>query len=273
MNFLLWNVGGKDLSELVAAVAIERSIDVIVLIESGTTSSEMLTRLNQSEVSYFDLNGRSQCDKVKLYGRFEAKYARPVYESSRVSIRRLTLPLRREILLCGVHLGDKRNNSAESQNEQCTKLAADILRVESQEGLSATVLLGDFNMNPFESGIIKANGLHATMSRTLAREESRVIAGETYPYFYNPMWSLFNDARGASVGTYYYRRAELVNYQWNVFDQVLFRPSLVNRFNLSELAILDHAGGISLTKHHTGIPDKEKFSDHLPITFQLDLHP
>ena len=45
------------------------------------------------------------------------------------------------------------------------------------------------------------------------------------------MWSLYGDLYHEPVGTYYYKNAELVNYQWNIFDQILMRPKLINKFD------------------------------------------
>lgn len=131
--------------------------------------------------------------------------------------------------------------------------------------------MGDLNMNPFDDGLIAATGLHATMARDVARKESRSIRGEDFRYFYNPMWPLFGDAGvGRPSGTYYYRRGQPVELLWNVFDQVLVRPTLLDVFRNEELTILTDDGSTRLLSS-TGRPRKRAFSDHLPVAFTLDL--
>lgn len=45
------------------------------------------------------------------------------------------------------------------------EMARDTIRMEEKIGHKCTVLVGDLNMNPFETGLIAANGLHATVSK------------------------------------------------------------------------------------------------------------
>jgi len=98
-------------------------------------------------------------------------------------------------------------------------------------------------MNPFEDGIVGTIGLHAVMSQSIAMGNSRTVQGVDYPFFYNPMWGHFGDRNAGPDGTYYRSSAEHVNYFWNIFDQVLIRPELIDVFAKDELQILDHDGG------------------------------
>ncbi len=125
-------------------------------------------------------------------------------------------------------------------------------------------------MNPFESGVVGAAGLHAVMTKQIASKGRRTVSGKQYPFFYNPMWSCFGDRTAGPPGTYYYDRAEHVCYFWNVFDQVLLRPELLDRFPSEELRILTEDGDRSLLSA-SGLPDKAAGSDHLPVLFKLDL--
>lgn len=46
-------------------------------------------------------------------------------------------------------------------------------------------------MNPFEKGLIKANGLNAVMDSSIAKKKSRKVQGKSYKFFYNPMWGFW----------------------------------------------------------------------------------
>ena len=65
-------------------------------------------------------------------------------------------------------------------------------------------------------------------------------------------------------------RAESVCYFWNMFDQVLVRPSLLDAFANDHLKILDSNDDDSLLTAR-GLPNKAAASDHLPIVFGLEL--
>ena len=42
-------------------------------------------------------------------------------------------------------------------------------------------------MNSFESGVVGAAGLNATMVRSQALKEFRTVQGQRYQFFFNPM--------------------------------------------------------------------------------------
>ena len=67
----------------------------------------------------------------------------------------------------------------------------------------------------------------------------------------------------------YFRNAEHKVYFWNILDQVLIRPDLLENFDAKNLQVPDAVGDISFLKK--GLPDKDFISDHLPIIFGIDL--
>ena len=103
-------------------------------------------------------------------------------------------------------------------------------------------------MNPFEPGVVAAGGLHAVMSREVASRRVNRDQGRNYPFFYNPMWNHFGDANSETAGSYFYNASEHVSYYWNVFDQVLIRPELAEKFDPNSLQILKSAGKSSLVR-------------------------
>jgi hypothetical protein len=116
--------------------------------------------------------------------------------------------------------------------------------------------------------MVGADALHAVMSRHIAARATRLVAGEERRFFYNPMWNHFGDHPPCPPGTYYYRGSNQVVFFWNMFDQVLIRPDLLEFFRDEDLSILDSAGGTQLLTAG-GTPDTSIGSDHLPILFRL----
>jgi len=267
LKFLFWNTNkNKCLDELYNISNIYK-IDIFILAENPATSAELVLNFNRNRPDYYPQSPISQCKKVTIITRFHQKYITPVHETNRITIRKVKTPLIKEFLLVGVHLGDKMSNSPESQSEICNILKREIEKAEKDNKIIDTIITGDFNMNPFESGIVNANGLHATMSKKLAQEGGRIIDSEEYGFFYNPMWNLFGDLNKPNSGSYFYRKAELLCYHWNIFDQVLIRPSLINFFDDSQFSIMDN-DGIKTLLNVRSQPDK-KYSDHLPLLFTI----
>ena len=266
-NFLFWNLNRKPLERFVAELADLHELDVLILAECKISNEAMERSLKWR----IDLKpARSESDKITIYTRFSPDFLQPVFETPRVTIQRLRLPERKEILLAAVHQPDKSYWRNASQSFECVELASKILRAEEKQGHSRTVLVGDFNMNPFEDGIVAGNGLNAAMTRMLAEGQHRTVQSSEYPFFYNPMWGHFGDASDGPPGTYYNWRSEHVVHFWNMFDQVLIRPALLSIFRNEELKILSSIGATSLLTPR-GLPDRSVGSDHLPILFKLDL--
>jgi hypothetical protein len=123
-------------------------------------------------------------------------------------------------------------------------------------------------MNPFEVGIVSANGFHAVMTQTIARKRSRRVQEKDRQYFYNPMWGRMGDSSGGPPGTYYYT-GSYISYFWNTFDQVLLRPDLLDFFSPNDLRVVSQIGDKNLLMDN-GI-HKNSFSDHLPIIVTLQI--
>lgn len=267
-TFLFWNLNRKSLSPLIAELADEHRAEIIILAESGESPASLLQNLNTRRTGSFHFPiGLSSY--LTIFTRFSRDFLMPLFESDRISIRRLALPARSEIIIAAVHFPSKLRWSSESQSFECGELARQICFEEDRLGHRRTVVLGDFNMNPFEFGLVAAGGMNAVMSRQVAARSSRIVQGREYRFFYNPMWSHLGDSKSKTAGSYFYDSSEHVNYFWNVFDQVLIRPELAERFDMNRLKIVTSVGTRSLVRHD-GRPDLVGSSDHLPIVFDLD---
>jgi hypothetical protein len=268
INFLFWNINRKPLKETIARIVSHYSIDVLILAECEISTEDMLHTLNKMSVEFNYSPGN--CEKIKIYLRFSDDFFQPQTETSRLTIRRLTLPGLTEILVAATHFPSKYNWSDESQKFEAIELASIIRDTEVLVGHSRTVLVGDLNMNPFESGLVSANGLHGVMTREIALRRHRTVQDKRYPFFYNPMWGYFGDRTDDPAGTYHYPQSAHVSYFWNIFDQVLIRPDLLSAFKNDDLIIL-RSDGEKLLVTSNGFPDHENASDHLPILFRLSL--
>ena len=264
-RFLFWNLNKREIPGFVGTLAREVGVDVLILAECAMRPERVLEELNAEKSEYQYAWGVS--DHLIFFTRFDSYYLRPLFESSRLSIRRLTLPESEPILVAAAHLPSKLSFSDESQLFESVYLSRAISEVEAGEGHQRTILLGDLNMNPFEPGMVGARGgLNAVMSRRIAARKARTVQGEKYPFFYNPMWNHMGD-RAETGGTFYFENAEPVCYFWHMYDQVLLRPELLKKFEPEHVRILREVRGVSLLEN--GRPDKEMASDHLPVLLEL----
>jgi endonuclease/exonuclease/phosphatase family metal-dependent hydrolase len=174
-----------------------------------------------------------------------------------------------ECLLAGVHLTSKAGGTRDDdQLVAVIRVIDELGAFEDEREHRNTAIVGDFNMNPFDPGMTSVAGVHGLMTRRLAERQDRKHQGRYYRRFYNPMWGFFGDRTPGPAGSYYWRKSAAHNQHWQMFDQVLVRSGLMDR--IDSVSILDSDGDHSLLKPD-GTPDRDHFSDHLPIVFSLDI--
>ncbi len=272
LNFLFWNLQKKNRDEQVAQLARECAADVICLAECDAISTNLISQLNEANGFLFAENRPYEAGKVRLLSHFSDLEFHPVFGSpyGRMTIWRLFLQ-DTDVLLAVIHFQSKINWEGDDQYEQMQVLARNIREIECQFEHSRTVVFGDFNMNPFERGMASSHGLHGVMTRDIAREGARTVAGVKYPFFYNPMWGCLGDRTTGPPGSHFARISAPLSYFWNTFDQVLIRPALLDYFP-GNVRIIDSIGERSLISDNGRI-DTEFGTDHLPLYFSLDLMP
>jgi len=267
VTFLFWNLFGKPLAPLVASLVKDRRIDVLMLAENSITDADLLTAINSDPAvpvlippTHYPAGG------LRIFTNLPLDLVDGVTDESRFSILHLKPPLSESILLVVVHLPSKLRMKDVEQAIMAPRVSEAILEAEDRVGHSRTVLVGDFNMNPFEVGLVASENFHAVMTTALAQRGSRTVGDKDRKFFYNPMWNHFGDRE--TPGTYY-RDGGPVSYFWNMFDQVLIRPDLLPRFKKETVEIVTTAGATSLLSRSRR-PDSKRASDHLPILFRLD---
>lgn len=263
-----WNTNGSVAPRRIAAFAHECDADVLILAEAEDEVSEILRELNRGASRlYFSDIGES--DRLVILTRFEPDVSVLIRDSFGVSIRHYRTPLSDSFLVVAVHLGSKLWSKTEDQILASTRLARLIKEAEENVRHARTVIIGDLNMNPFEVGVVGSEGLHGMMDRRIAAAVSRVVRGEPCGYFYNPMWGKFGNRGDSPPGTYFYNSATEVNYFWNMFDQILVRPALLDFLSEDGVSIVTEIEGETLLTN-SGRPNVKAGSDHLPIMCRLD---
>jgi len=269
VKFLFWNLNNRPLRRLIAELAHDHAIDVLMLSECSISPISMLGALNTGRAPRYS-KPFSLSKFVTIYIRLPEGSLRLIEDAGRLSIRELCPPIGESILLAVAHLPSKLYQRDDDQALDATRIARDIDRAEQKVGHDRTIVVGDLNMNPFETGVVGAEGLHAIMDRRIVERGHRIVGGRSRRYLYNPMWGRMGDCSPGPPGTYFYNSARQTNYFWNTFDQVLIRSSLLDRFKNEDLEVITAIGTANLLSD-SGAPDPSVGSDHLPVMFSLDL--
>ncbi|WP_446009505.1 hypothetical protein [Candidatus Electrothrix sp.] len=269
MNLLFWNLNRKHLLNELCALSRQYDVDILVLAESPLSDVDILTTLNSGQKRKF-LLPLNLSERLSIYTRFVRKSVIPVSDSVGIAIKQIVPPLGPDFILVAVHLPSKLHLSEIDHTMLSVRLSEMVCEAEQRVGHQRTVGIGDFNMNPFENGMVTADGLHAVMDRKIALKKERTVQGKARSFFYNPMWSRLGDLSYGPPGTYHYPSSGQACFFWNSFDQVLLRPSLLDFFSDQNLEVVTRFNGTNLLKEN-GQPNKQQFSDHLPIFINLSL--
>ncbi len=267
MNYLFWNTNkNKDINTILKSIIIENNCDVVGLAEYEDNINELIKALYKDGYNFYKLD-QMGCKRIQIITKFKPNQIKVRYDKDKYTIKTIPHKTHTEINVVFLHLQSKTNDEHdEGRNFELSQIKSNLEEIEQKYNNKKSIILGDFNMNPFERPMVSAGGIHSLNSSRETKKGERVVGGYNFSMFYNPMWNLFGD-RLKPEGTYYYNKSQHVNYFWNIFDQVIIRPELIEYFDIEKLKIITGVSEMSLLNKN-GKPNK-KFSDHLPLFFNI----
>ena len=259
-----WNVRKSEASiEILADLVAEHELDVIALAESPISSGTLALSLTKATGAIF------RPDVINVPNRITWAYkasvnAMAVFDGDKVSIREIKPALGESLLLCGIHAASRLARDLDELNVLIPRAAEAVLEAEQKQGHDRTVVFGDFNLSPFDQGLISSESFHGVMSRQTADRRERTVYEKSRKFFYNPMWKLLA-ADDAVCGTYHFSSNNPLEYFWYCYDQILFRPSLLPNLTDEPVLIVQNTKKYQLVDGR-GMPS---VSDHLPIISKM----
>jgi len=265
---MFWNTGKQAGAEVIASLCHENDVDILILAECEIRAGLLNIHFDRGGPSRMREINAPAPGAVRVFSRVPARFWTPILDDPRYSIRHLSPPIGLPLLLVGVHLPSKLHATDADQGYVARLLRLDIDKAEEKVGHRNTVVLGDFNFDPFEDAMMAADGLHALMDKEIVRRGSRTVRDQSWRYFYNPMWSLLGDESPGPPATYYRSASGLVSRFWHMFDQILLRPDLLDRYRPGSVKVVAEIGGQPILGKRGG---QEAHSDHLPVVVSLNL--
>lgn len=265
MNCLFWNVGkkNKDINDYLFKLIVNYNLQLIVLAEYEENGKELLINLGSQGYNYF-YHHKLACNRISIFSIYTKEKIKDLNETNYYTFKQVPHDTLGNINFCFVHFPSQMHSTENDLAIEARFLKDDIDEVERTTGSDKTVLVGDFNMNPFSEGILSAAGIHAYPTIYEANKFSKIIKSRKFKTFYNPMWNFIGD-KNNPLGTYYYNSSHYMALYWNLFDQVILRPSLIPNISYKDIKILDEVAGVPLINKN-GRPD---VSDHLPLFFKI----
>ncbi|HEX4614266.1 MAG TPA: endonuclease/exonuclease/phosphatase family protein [Urbifossiella sp.] len=269
LRVVFWNVDGRRRDRHLVGLAVDNAADVIILIEPPASAGRLgaLTALGYNRVPG---STRFLILSLQSVTWTRVSYPDPL---AGVEFWRLSPTSGDSWLFAVVHAPDRRNAPQdETRALFFSQISTHLGQLERGNSPRRTVVLGDFNANPFEPSVMGASGFHALGVRRVRQRTARaVLRLGRRDFFYNPMWRLYGSdpSTDAAAATYYHDKGNAATEPfWHMLDQVLVRPEVADRMPADRLRVLTTAGSESLVRPD-GVPDRETASDHLPVTFQL----
>ena len=261
MKVLFWNTHkNADINSTICELAAENDASIVVLAEYVANVDDLLSSLLVQHGIKMQRYA-SCCERITIIGSISNVEVR--FDSDHTTIQLIN----GKDILCCTHLNSKIYSDHEAQREiLIDQLMRELCAIENDLDSENTMIVGDFNINPYDSSCIDARYFHSLPIYEETRRRTRTVAGNKYSMFYNPMWRFLGDTE-EPYGTYYHNNSGSINTYWNLYDQVIIRPALRKRFVDDSLKIITETQSKYLLDSN-GHPD-ETISDHLPIIFEI----
>lgn len=280
MTCLFWNIHKNDANfRAIINIVAELSVDIIALAEfpkdteNDDYSSTLLGQLHSVTSTFTQCRVISNKAKVVVFYRADKVDYTPGTDIGKLSIKKFRNVGAADFFsFAFCHFESKFDNTDENQSDAILDEVSNIEDYEKNvSGDRNTIVCGDFNMLPYNHGVMGVRHLNAVMSMNIARNNYHRVHGKDYPYFYNPMWSLMGDyGNGEIPGTYYH--SPIGRYDpahWSILDQVIYRPEVDSHFDKASLKIVGKGTTFNLLTDE-GFINEQDYSDHLPILFTIN---
>lgn len=270
LNIVFWNVGrdpGASAALIGRLMSQERAI-VGVFAEASDRAEEVRAACELAlsrKVAIANLAPVSPWRPTVLTSAPTLMY-RTLREDSRAVFVELRLPPTPPFLLVAVHLRSQLHARAADKHLEANELREAIESVEAQRACNRTMLIGDFNLDPFDAPLVDANGLHAVFHRGVASRRSRNVQGKDRRFFVNCSWSKYRTEPQDAGGSYYYEGGAECRH-WHMFDQVMIRPELMADVPTTSIDFITSIGDRSLLRNRWQIDST--VSDHLPLRVRV----
>ncbi|WP_445370258.1 hypothetical protein ACH518_12030 [Methylomonas sp. HW2-6] len=261
MKIAFWNIKNKNHTILIKNLMSLYNIDILGLAESSNIDDNIML------IDGFKCLHRN--GKIKVFTRVGKSIIKTTSESDRYIFIEFKSPSEGVFLICFCHLVDRINFKTDlSRGAEIHNFKDEILRQEKLKNTKNTIIFGDLNINPFETPMTGAFYLNATIDSKIASKLKRTLQKKEYEYLYNPMWKFFSK-KERPYGTYYLNNPCHEEHHWNILDNVLLRPQIINKLVEDSLIIMTNIGANELLSRNGLI--NSKYSDHLPILAEFNI--
>lgn len=257
---MFWNLKRNAIEDYVVDCIAENNVDIAIFSEfSGIDFDKIEVGLGRM---YTRILGTGADAKVTVLSKTTISVS-CMQQEKRYNIYRIKTALK-DYFLVGIHLEDRRNYEVDDRIDTIKRLISDIEKTEGLFMCNNTIIIGDFNANPYDKELLSCYAFNAVLfKKIIDKNEFSNWKGDKIRRFYNPIIHYLSE-NTEMYGSFYYDKKNDTSY-WLCLDQVLVRKKLVD--NITNVQYLKKAGDRDLLKK-TRVPN-EKISDHLPLLVNI----
>lgn len=284
MNVLFWNIDRKDtkdkkqIEDYIINCIQENDIDIAVFAEykekdtKTTRGKENIDRdaiENGLDNLYEWITGIEPDGAVTLLARKSLGEVVKIAQDDRkrFSLYKIDTPID-SYLLAAVHLEDRQSDPLSLEREATIgRLMEKISDNEKDLSLYSTIVIGDFNANPYDKELTYMGNMNAVLFKSIinASEFTRPTK-EKIRRFYNPIVHYLSEDT-EMYGSHHFNHPEKYpTSYWCCYDQVLVRKNLMD--SITDVQYLKNIRNDTLLKT-TNTP-QTNISDHLPLLVQFE---
>lgn len=259
MNIIYWNTNKTETLDRVIDIIDTKNPDIVFLSEINKKIIEgEYERLKNCGYEYFENPG---CNRVAIIKKHTFKVELKQQSNYFTVIHEVIS----ETYIVSIHLPSQMFQHMKALKEFIREFRQ-TLDIEVGSSLEKKIIvIGDFNINPHEEGMIDFDGFLATNS-TSSRDTITHLQKKRTTY-YNPTWLLYS--RKQFPGTKSFQRPSGSSYdviEHHYLDQVVISKKLLKCILEDHIEIIEQTNNFSFF-------DKEKNlilgSDHLPLLYQF----
>lgn len=259
MRILFWNLKNNSNEKWLSELIREKNVDIAIFAEYQNTSfDEVIAKL---DYNYIHHEGYGACDKVTLLckNNIDITINR---EQSRYTLYSCVAN-RHLYNIIGIHLPSPPSSDSNDRKNTIRDIVQDINEQENRAKNRMTIVIGDFNCNPFDEEIIQKDSFNAVLFKSLiVQQETIKYHDKMWRRFYNPIIHFLSEET-KTYGSLYYSSGSSPLY-WNSFDQILVRKELIDC--ISSLQYIKEINGKELIRNVKPIAS---ISDHLPLLVDI----
>lgn len=261
MNYTYWNTNNIRANDMIVEIAKIENVDLFFLAEFNKNQlTELEADLEKNDYELFENPG---CKRITIIKKKTINldlsiqnpyYSVVVHKETGINVVSLHLPsqLWQSLDSLKEFMRDLRNNL---DNEIGTSAEAKIL------------LIGDFNVNPYESPMTHYDGFLCTNSPKAKHTINHL--GKSRTTYYNPTWQLYS--RVNFPGTKQFNRPSTTSYdvlEFHYLDQVVISQKLLESIEEESINVIENTKNFTFFNQEKNVIE---LSDHLPLIYKFKI--